>query len=214
MRKSIALLLTLVLSATASDVRAQFGPPYHPLTGRPINRGVNNRGNIYGPRMPQGPGVPGPNDRYNPLRPVDPSSNLPPWMSPTIRELFNPTQRDFPFSEPGYDPLLGPGRYGPQGSTRGPGDLRIPNTGMPNVPLNPVIVPVRPPSLGPQQIDPKLFQIPASSLLEPAKPSVPAEQGLGEAPQWLRWEYAVGLFVLALLAGLARSLKRGNPSQT
>src|SRR6516162_2203189 len=65
MRKSIALLLTLVLSATASDVRAQFGPPYHPLTGRPINRGVNNRGNIYGPRMPQGRGVPGPNDRYN-----------------------------------------------------------------------------------------------------------------------------------------------------
>jgi hypothetical protein len=57
------------------------------------------------------------------------------------------------------------------------------------------------------EIDPKLFvNMPPSLPLKDFEGKLPAQAGGGGPPAWPRWEYAVGLLLVAALAGVLRGL--------
>jgi hypothetical protein len=80
--------------------------------------------------------------------------------------------------------------------------------------LNPGPVPRIPPELvqnrpPPLDLSKFNFQPPGLPRFEPGKlPAGPAPRHEAVAPpSWLRWEWAVGIFVLSLLAGLVRGYR-------
>jgi hypothetical protein len=156
----------------------RFGPPYGPRPGG-LNglRGLGVSGG-QGPFgwQPGAPGVPGPHD---------PFAGLP----PAARKLLDPGSPGYPTVGPPFGPLAGGGS---NGNPVGPGIQFGPGA---------------PPLQGPPPIDPKLFvNMPPTSLLKDFEVKPPAKGGGGGPPTWLRWEYAVGVLLVAALAGLLHGL--------
>jgi hypothetical protein len=126
-------------------------------------------------------------------------------MPPTVQDILNQTRPGHPMVGRPFDPLAGMDPLAPLPMPVG--GINV-NSMIPGARLDPVVQPghLPPPQEFPK-IDPKLFvNMPPSSALKDFEAKLPAKAGGGGPPAWLRWEYAVGLLLVAALAGLLRGL--------
>lgn len=195
MRNLMWLLPMLALTTATPAAQAQLRRSADPRFGGPFVPGIPGRGGPFAPRIPGMPGFVG---AYDPL------AGLP----PSIRDMVAPN-RGFPRARR-FDPLH---EFDPLAPIRVPGVGVNVGPGMPGAGFGPQVHPAGvPPSIEPARFDPKLIQnIPNLNYqspfsLEVMQPKPPANQGVGPPPDWLRWEYAIGVVLIAAVAGVLREV--------
>lgn len=214
MRKLMWLLPAMALGAPA--VQAQFGRPYDPRPGGSYLRGpdvpgVDARRNPFGLRTPAVPDMPGAYDPFARFRPPVSQVGRPLWMPPTLLDILNQhgieksiLGRHFdPFSH--FDPL------DPQSIIYGPRNGLDRNLPIPGVRIDPMIPSANLPPVQSFELVPKVFEPPKPfSSLKNLEAKTDARPAGGRTPEWLCWEYAAGVFILAMVAGLLHALTRNK----
>lgn len=215
MRKRNWLLPLMMLSIATPAARTQFGPPYRPMPGRPNVPDIYGGRHPFGPRTSSIPGISGGYDPFSrtpfPVSPFGPQTRMPPTVQDILNQhgVGNPIlgQRFNPFAN--FDPL------DPQSLIYGPSNgIRV-NPAIQGVRIDPMVPSSNPQSIQPLQFDPKVFELPKSpSPLNTFEPKAPMKVGGGGPPAWLRWEYPVGVFLVAVISGLLHALLRRNASES
>jgi hypothetical protein len=193
MRKLMWPLSALALWTATPAVQGQFVQRYDPRLSRPYVPGVLGGHDPSGLRTRVIPGMPGVSGMFGqPHLPGFPGSpmGLQPWMPYSPQDILNDALSGHS-GLPGYS---GPRVYDPLAHQRGYPDLSI----------NPLIQPGAPPlSLQGMPLTPRSFeQIHTSLGLKDFERKQPAQNG-GTLPPW---PFAVGVFVLAFVAGLLHAL--------
>jgi hypothetical protein len=136
-------------------------------------------------------------------------------MPPTVQDILNRTQAGHPILGQPFDPLTNLDPCDPLTLIYGPRNGLHMNPPIPGVHTDPIVPPANLSPIAPVQFDPKVLELPRPlSGLKDFEAKPPANTECGGQPRWLRWEYAVGVFVLALAAGLLHALRRSKLSES
>ena len=205
MRKMMWLLPTISLWTVAPAAQAQFSPLYSPRPTRPYAPGIHGVRDPFGTPMPGIPGIPSAFDPFG--LPGIPTARQP-WMPPTAQDILRRPQFGDPMPGQRFDPW---GNRDPLAHLRGPNPTGG-NASNPNFRIDPAIPPVVVPPLPPATIDPKLLDFLKPSLEFKHNEAKAPAHAAGPPPAWLRWEYALGVFLVALIGGLLHALTRSRTS--
>jgi hypothetical protein len=130
-------------------------------------------------------------------------------MPPTAQDILKQHGVGNSIVGPRFDPLANFDPLDPQALIHGPRNGLDMNPAIPGVRMDPMAPSTNLPPIQPLHLDPKVLDLPKPVWgLRDFEPKAPTKDGGGGPPAWLGWKSPVGVFILAVAAGLLHALMR------